>query len=82
MKVDQQSHGNIEQPKVREQLSDVYRAQSFLALGFDHHAAFDHNVSAETAVQLHAVVYQRDRLLPFDAQAKFRDFVRQAAFVR
>ena len=75
MKVDQQAHGNFEQAKVRKQLRHIDWMHNFLTLSLDDHPAFDDNICAKTAVQLHGVVYQRNRLLPFDAQAELRDFV-------
>lgn len=51
------------------------------ALQFDGHPASDDQVGAKSALQLDAAIDQGNRLLAFDGESEFLEFVRQAGFI-
>ena len=81
MEVDKQTHGNVQQAKMREQLGLVNRMQCFFALQFDDDPALHDKICPKTAVELHRLVYEWNWLLAFDSQAQLFHFVRQTSLV-
>src|SRR5260370_38505560 len=55
--------------------------QRFFALEFNHHFAFDHEISTETAVELHRFVHKRHRVLSLDFFTQGFQFVSETFFI-
>ncbi len=82
MEIDQEAHADVQQPQMREQLCIINRVQRLFAFKFNYDPGFDHQISSETAVELDAIVDNRDRLLSLNSLAKSQEFVSKACFVR
>jgi hypothetical protein len=65
-KVDEESDGQIHEPKIGKQLFTVDRCKVFHRFELDNHPAFDEEVSAKSFLKNHPVVFKANGLLPFN----------------
>ena len=65
-KVDQESDGSLEKPKVREQLLRVYAGERFGRLELDHDLVLDEQIYLERIFEPHSIEIERNRFLALD----------------
>ena len=73
-KIHQKAQWKIEQPEVRKDLLLVNSREGGSRLHFDKESPLNEQVRPETFIELHSLVYNRDRLLALDMEALPRQY--------
>jgi hypothetical protein len=81
LEVDQQADTDIQQTKVREQLSVINRVQRVFTFGLDYNPVFHDQVCSKAAIELHVFVDEGYGLLTFHVHAQVLQFVSETGYV-